>query len=95
MILSLLLQLFPLDYSMLGEILPTIARYSVRDKDLGVRDLSFQLLDQILRTYYNYLIGIDWEWYKDDFYQVLQETCIKKDINTNLLLQFPPYLPHD
>lgn len=95
MILSLLLQLLPLDYSMLGEILPTIARYSVRDRDLGVRDLSLQLLDQILRTYYNYLIGIDWEWYKDDFYQVLQETCIKKDINTNLLLQFPPYLPHD
>ncbi|QHS76095.1 Lag2p [Saccharomyces paradoxus] len=94
-IISLLLQLLPLDYSMLGDILPTIARYSVRDKDFTVRDLSLQLLNQVLRTYYNCLIGIDWEWYNNDFYQVLQETCIKKDIDTNLLLQFPPYFPHD
>ncbi|CAI4051071.1 Lag2p SKDI_15G1310 [Saccharomyces kudriavzevii IFO 1802] len=94
MILSLLLQLLPLDYSMLGEILPTIAKYSVRDKDLTVRDLSLQLSHQILDTYYNHLIGVDWDWYNDDFYQVLKETCTKKDIDTDLLQQFPPYSPH-
>ncbi|CAI1746940.1 hypothetical protein SEUBUCD646_0O01350 [Saccharomyces eubayanus] len=91
MILSLLLQLLPLDYSMLGEVLPTIAKYSVKDKDLTVRDLSLQLLNQILSTHYNHLIGIDWDWYSNDFYQVLQETCIKKDVDTELLHQYPPY----
>ena len=93
MILSLLLQLLPLDYSMLGEILPTISRYSVRDKDLTVRDLSLQLLNQILSIYYNYLIGIDWDWYNNNFYQVLQENCTKKDIDTNILQKYPPYFP--
>lgn len=91
MILSLLLQLLPLDYSMLGEILPTIAKYSVKDKDPTVRDLSLQLLDQILSTHYNYLIGIDWDWYDNDFYQVLQDTCIKRDVDTELLNRYPPY----
>ncbi|CAI4052791.1 hypothetical protein SUVZ_15G1280 [Saccharomyces uvarum] len=91
MILSLLLQLLPLDYSMLGEILPTIAKYSVKDKDPTVRDLSLQLLNQILSTHYNYLIGIDWDWYSSDFYQVLQDTCIKKDVDTELLSRYPPY----